>query len=218
MYDRRLNGETLSFGHAGILYKESFVMYDRKTESLWVHVTGKAEAGPMKGQQLKFLPSTVTTWAAWKAAHPQTLVLPGHRRGGFMGTYTGAHHLRTFGLAVFSNFKAKLYPFPQLKRQQVVNDAFRQAEVMVAFLDDSHTATAWSRRLNGQLLTFAWADEPTQNGQRVLQDQETGSLWSSLTGTALSGQLKGQELDPLQHYPILADRFHAFYPEGEVFK
>ena len=142
----------------------------------------------------------------------------GHRRGGFMGTYTGAHHLRTFGLAVFSNFKAKLYPFPQLKRKQVVNDAFRQAEVMVAFLDDSHTATAWSRRLNGQLLTFAWADEPAQNGQRVLQDQETGSLWSPLTGAALSGQLKGQELDPLQHYPILTDRFHAFYPEGEVFK
>ncbi len=42
MYDRRTNGQTLSFGHAGILYRNSFVMYDRTTESLWVHVTGLA--------------------------------------------------------------------------------------------------------------------------------------------------------------------------------
>ena len=193
-------------------------MYDRQTESLWVHVTGKAAVGPMKGQQLKFMPSTVTTWAEWKAAHPQTLVLPGHRRGGFMGTYAGLHHIRPFGLAVFSKFQAKLYPFRQLKSQQVVNDAFRQAEVAVAFLDDSHTATAWSRRLNGQLLTFAWADEPSQGGQRVLTDQETGSLWSPLTGVALSGPLKDKQLNSLQHYPILIDRFRAFYPEGEVFQ
>jgi len=216
VYDRRLHGQTLSFGHAGILYQESFVMYDRQTESLWVHVTGKAEVGPLKGQQLQFMPSTVTTWAEWKAAHPQTLVLPGYRRGGFMGTYTGINRIKPFGLVVFSNFKAKLYPFSQLKQRQVVNDTFRQAELTVAFLDDSHTATAWSRRLNGQLLTFAWADEPAQDGQRVLRDKETGSLWSPLTGTALSGPLKGQQLDPLQHYPILINRFHAFYPEGEV--
>ncbi|PON18832.1 hypothetical protein C2W62_05870 [Candidatus Entotheonella serta] len=217
MYDRRLNGQTLSFGHAGILYKKSFVMYDRQTESLWVHVTGKAEVGPLKGQQLQFIPSTVTTWAQWKAAHPQSLVLPGYRRGGFMGTYTGVKRIRPFGLAVFSNFKAKLYRFRDLKRQQVVNDTFRDAELMVAFLEDTNTAMAWKRRLNGQLLTFAWADA-AQNGPPLLTDKETGSLWSPMTGTAFSGQLKGQQLDPLQHYPILVNRFHAFYPEGEVFK
>ncbi len=218
MYDRRLNGKTLSFGHAGILYKDSFVMYDRETKSLWVHVTGKAEVGPLKGQQLQFMPSTVTTWAQWKAAHPQSLVLPGYRRGGFMGTYTGVKRLRPFGLAVFSNFKAKLYSFRALKRQQVVNDTFREAELTVAFLDDTHTAIAWNRRLNGQLLTFAWADQPSPNGRLVLTDKETGSFWSPVTGTAISGKFTGQQLDPLQYYPILIDRFHAFYPEGDVYQ
>ena len=82
MYGRQLEGETLSFGHEGILYENSFVMYDRKTESLWVHVTGRAVWGPLKGKQLEFVPSTVTTWQQWKAAHPRTLVLPGFRRGG----------------------------------------------------------------------------------------------------------------------------------------
>ena len=61
MHDRRVNGKTLSFGHAGILYRNSFVMYDRETESLWVHVTGRAEVGPREGWQLRFMPSTVTT-------------------------------------------------------------------------------------------------------------------------------------------------------------
>ena len=164
MYDRRLNDRVLSFGHAGILYKNSFVMYDRQTESLWVHVTGKAEVGAMKGQQLTFMPSTVTTWKAWKAAHPNSLVLPGYRRGGFMGTYGGVRSIRGFGLVVFDGFQAKLYPVKRLK------------------------------------------------------DGETGSLWSAMTGTAVMGALKGQQLEQLSHYPILTKRFHAFYPEGPVFQ
>ena len=48
----------MSFGHAGILLENSFVMYDRGTDSLWVHVTGRAVWGPLKGEQLEFVPST----------------------------------------------------------------------------------------------------------------------------------------------------------------
>jgi hypothetical protein len=29
VYSRRLEGRTLTFGHEGVLYKNSFVMYDR---------------------------------------------------------------------------------------------------------------------------------------------------------------------------------------------
>jgi hypothetical protein len=94
------------FGHSGILYEKSFVMYDRKTESLWVHVTGRAEAGPLKGKQLPFFPSTVTTWARWRASYPNTLVLPGRRRDGFMGTYDGLNQPADLGLAVVAASRA----------------------------------------------------------------------------------------------------------------
>jgi hypothetical protein len=104
------------FGHSGILYEKSFVMYDRKTESLWVHVTGRAEAGPLKGKQLPFFPSTVTTWARWRASYPNTLVLPGRRRDGFMGTYDGLNQPADLGLAAVVRFKGKLYPFRDLER------------------------------------------------------------------------------------------------------
>lgn len=218
MYDRRLNDRVLSFGHAGILYKKSFVMYDRQTESLWVHVTGKAEVGALKGQQLTFMPSTVTTWKAWKTAHPNSLVLPGYRRGGFMGTYGGVKRIRGFGLVVFNGLQAKLYPFKQLKKQGVVNDQFRDAELLVAFFADTNTATAWKRQVDGQTLTFTRAEQQDEHGQFLLKDSETGSLWSAMTGTAVAGTFKGQQLEQLSHYPILTKRFHAFYPQGPVFQ
>lgn len=192
-------------------------MYDRGTNSLWVHVTGKAEVGPLKGQQLTFVPSTITTWEQWKAAHPNTQVLPGHRRGGFMGTYTGTTRPKPFGLAVFTNFKAKLYPFKRLQALKIVNDRFRDTDVTIAYLSGTNTAIAWKRRVNDVTLTFTWSEQTDQHGNAVLQDQETGSTWSALSGTALSGEFKGQQLDQLQHYPILINRYHAFYPQGEIF-
>jgi len=66
----------LSFGHAGILHRNSFVMYDRETESLRVRVTGKAAYGPRKGWQLKAMPASVTQWMDWKRDYPRTRVLP----------------------------------------------------------------------------------------------------------------------------------------------
>ncbi|MGQ4807639.1 hypothetical protein NKDENANG_00994 [Candidatus Entotheonellaceae bacterium PAL068K] len=192
-------------------------MYDRQTESLWVHVTAKAETGPLKGQQLTLMPSTVTTWETWKAAHPHSLVLPGYRRGGFMGTYKGVYQTRGFGLAVYVGFEAKLYPFKQLKQHRVVNDRIRDTELTVAFFAATNTATVWKRQVNGRSLTFAPTTQHDERGTFLMQDQETGSLWSSMIGTALAGELTGQKLEPLVYHPILTDRFHAFYPDGEVF-
>lgn len=217
MYDRRLNGQVLSFGHAGILYKKSFVMYDRQTESLWVHVTGKAEVGPLSGQQLRFMPATITTWENWKTAYPHTTVLPGYRRGGFMGTYTGTNRPQRFGLAVVVDFKAKLYSFENIQQHGIVNDHFRQVALVVAYFPKTNTATAWRRQLADRLLTFTASGQVDARGNPLLQDEQNGSLWSGMTGTAVSGMLQGQRLEQLSHNPILIDRFHAFYPEGEVF-
>lgn len=200
----------LSFGHAGILYENSFVMYDRKTESLWVHVTGRAEWGPLKGKQLRFFPSTVTTWKQWKTAYPSTLVLPGYRRDGFMGTYHGLSRPDDLGLAVVVRFKGKLYPFPVLAGSPVVNDRFNDTPLVVYYSKADGTAVAWNRKIDGRELRFE------QNGA-LLRDRETASLWSWLTGEAVDGKLKGIRLESVSYNPILIDRFRAFYPDGPVF-
>lgn len=213
-----MDGEVLSFGHAGILYENSFVMYDRKTESLWVHVTGKAEWGPMKGKQLKFFPSTVTTWKQWKTAYPHTRVLPGYRRNGFMGTYNGISAPDGIGLVVVVRFKGKLYPFPTLAKSPLVNDRFNDAEVLLYYSKAEGTAVAWDRRLDARVLTFEESARKGAGGVPLLRDRETGSLWSWLAGEAVEGKLKGARLEPLSYNPILIDRFRAFYPDGPVFQ
>ncbi len=214
----------LSFGHAGILYQNSFVMYDRRTESLWVHATGRAETGPMKGKRLNFFPSTVTTWKQWKTAYPHTSVLPGYRRDGFMGTYhgigrrTGGGRPVDLGLVVVVGFKGKLYPFATLAGSPLVHDRVRDTDLLVYYSKEDGTAVAWSRRLDGRALTFEETSETDASGSVLLRDRETGSLWSWLKGEAVRGQLQGAQLGAVSYNPILVDRFHAFYPDGAVFK
>ena len=215
MYERTLNGTVLSFGHEGILYENSFVMYDRQTESLWVHVTGRAEIGPLKGEQLTFMPSTLTSWSQWKRSHPNTLVLPGFGTRGFMGTYRGLGGSRRIGLAVVVRFEGKLYPFRVLEERNVVNDRFNGEELLVYYSRGSGTATAWSRTLDGRVLTFR--SEGSGDDGEGLRDEQTGSRWSWLTGEAVEGELRGRELKQLRYNPIRNDRFRVFYPEGPVY-
>ncbi len=216
MYGREVDGEVLSFGHAGILYENSFVMYDRKTESLWVHVTGRAESGPMKGKRLRFFPSSVTTWQQWKQAHPETVVLAGRRRGGFMGTYDPVGRARELGLAVVVAFKGKLYPYQALAGVPVVNDRFNGVPVVVVYSRDDGTAVAWQRTANGRELTFDDGGMKGAAANRFLRDRETGTLWTAVRGEAVEGRLAGARLESISHNPILVDRFRAFYPEGPV--
>jgi len=52
-------------------------MFDRQTDSLWNQFTGKPVAGPLRasGIELRIRPVAITSWADWRAAHPDTLVL-----------------------------------------------------------------------------------------------------------------------------------------------
>ncbi|ATG75840.1 hypothetical protein AN401_07650 [Zobellella denitrificans] len=76
-------GQSLAFGVSGLLYNSNVLLYDRQTESLWSQVLAEAVTGPMKGRVLRTLPLTLTSWQAWRRAHPHSLVLSadtGHLR------------------------------------------------------------------------------------------------------------------------------------------
>jgi hypothetical protein len=64
------NGSTVSIRNNGNL-----VMYDAATRSYWSQVLGRAICGPLTGDRLPILPSTVATWGEWRAAHPDGEVL-----------------------------------------------------------------------------------------------------------------------------------------------
>lgn len=217
MYERKLDGRTLTFGHMGSLFNDSFVFYDHQTDSMWIHFTGEAFFGPLKGRKLKFFPSTVTTWEKWKAAYPHTKVLDGRRAGAIMGSYLGMERESGLGLSVVVRFKAKLYPFELLKKQPLLNDRFNGVALLVYFSQKRRTATAWGRLLDGRELRFAKSARVDAHGDVLLEDQQTGSRWNWLTGEAVGGPLRGRKLEQLLYNPVFNDRFKVFYPGAPVY-
>lgn len=75
VYARRVGDRTLTFIVSGRLWRDSLIMMDRETETLWSHVTGEAIRGELKGTRLERVPVAYTTWKKWKAKHPDTRVL-----------------------------------------------------------------------------------------------------------------------------------------------
>jgi len=75
VYARRVGDRTLTFIVSGKLWRDSLIMMDRETRTLWSHVTGEAIHGKLKGTRLETMPVAYTTWKQWKAEHPDTQVL-----------------------------------------------------------------------------------------------------------------------------------------------
>ena len=201
MYSRNLDGRTLKFGHAGILYRSSFVMYDKQTRSLWVHTTGQAIKGKLKGSQLDFIPSIVTTWGRWKKDHPDTTVLPGRRARGFMGTFALARNPRGYGLSVGQGETVKLFLFSTLARSRVINDEFKGKNIVVVFDAASMTAAAFERGEH----TFEWKGGEMKDA--------SGTSWDLLGGTSGDASLK-----PIPATPWLIGRWRVFYPRSPVYR
>jgi hypothetical protein len=72
---RQVEDKTLTFIVSGKLWRNSLIMQDKETGSLWSHVTGECLEGEYKGTQLEMIPVVQTTWAQWSADHPKTRVL-----------------------------------------------------------------------------------------------------------------------------------------------
>ena len=110
LYDTTLaQGQTLTFGSSGLLYRSNKLMYDHQTNSLWSHLQGEPVMGASvgKGKKLRMLPLTFTTWAEWRGQNPGTTVL---------SLDTG--HLRDYrpGAAYGQYFKSPNTMFPVWKK------------------------------------------------------------------------------------------------------
>ena len=133
VYEANVGGKVLKFGVSGLLYNSDVLLYDRQTETLWSQILSKAINGPMKGQKLKMVPSSQTSWASWLQKQPNTKVLStdtgfsrDYRRSPY-GDYdqntetyfpvsarSKAFHPKERVLGVTLNGKYKAYPFVEL--------------------------------------------------------------------------------------------------------
>lgn len=62
-------------GRTDVTHSGNLVMYDEATRSYWSQILAEAICGPLRGQRLEIVPSSVATWGEWKADHPETDVL-----------------------------------------------------------------------------------------------------------------------------------------------
>lgn len=218
MYGREVDGEVLSFGHEGVLYRNSFMMYDRESDSLWLHVTGEALQGPKRGKQLKFLPAEVMSWKAWKTLNPHTKVLLGEKVDGFMGTHQLRDQLSSFGLAIGSGRTPTLFRYELLQRVPLLNARVDHQPVVLSFDAENSYAVCFSSNLGSQVLHFdaIQAAEADSEKRLLMRDSETGSTWLRMTGECLSGTMKGQYLERLPATSWLGKRWKGFYPKGRI--
>lgn len=214
VFDRRVDGEALTFGNTSALYQNDLVMYDHQTGSYWFQVGGEAIVGTLTGKRLVPLPSVTMPWQQWRELHPETRVLSLEQ--GLTGSYSYEYdpfqgynvsvdalnfpfpvskekldtRLRPSALvlSVRVNGQEKAYPIQNMGNA-AVNDTVGGEPVVVFSRDEGATSSAFSRTVDGRLLTFVLRDNQ-------IRDQETNSLWD-LAGRAVEGSLKGQQLKPL---------------------
>jgi len=101
VFDRRGQGETLTFGVSGLLYQSNLLMYTpyvphesspksssvnglaaragpsphKLAATVWSQLQGRGIAGPARGSALSLVPFALCRWQDWLAAHPETTVL-----------------------------------------------------------------------------------------------------------------------------------------------
>lgn len=85
VFSSTVGGRALTFAVAG-LWRKNMVAVDRETHTLWQQATGEGLAGPLRHEQLDILFGEQTTWAAWRAAHPDTelAIAPRDARNGIV--------------------------------------------------------------------------------------------------------------------------------------
>jgi hypothetical protein len=230
VYARDVAGKILTFGVSGKLIRNSLVMFDRETGTLWSHLTGEALEGPFVGQHLQQVLSEQTNWGRWRSEHPKTLMLdvdPSDVRFDPYQTYYGAPDAGVVGrkraddrlpvkervVGVRLGGEVKAYSFMALARDRVVNDTIGGVPLVVVFDGPSQSGAVYRRNPGGKLLTFVPGPSPL-----LMLDNETGSTWDGLSGKAAAGVDVGMELEQV---PITYSFWFGwvdFYPNTQVYR
>ena len=203
VYDRVVEGRTLILAPSGQLWKESMVLYDVGTHSLWCHLTGAARQGILKGKQLRRLPSVLTDWETWQRQHPDSTVVVLPHPGTFYRRDFYRDHPERFVLGIANGGPPKAWGFDSLLKTPALNTEWAGQPVLVV-LDGKHfTARLYVASVGGRTLTFQMVDDK-------LSDRETGTTWAAATGRALAGPLAGHHLAPLPATVSYRDAWQRF--------
>ena len=119
-------------------------------------------------------------------------------------------------LAVSASGEAHAYPIRTMGYHHIVNDTVGGEPIAVTYCTLCHTGLVWSRVLDGRTLHFRLAG--INNGNALLRDEETSSVWQQSTGQAIFGPLKGQQLRLVHSDELTFALWRVEQPNGMVLK
>lgn len=224
VYARTLGDRTATFIVSGKLWRNSLIMQDLETGSLWSHVTGEALHGSATGQRLQVIPSVQTTWEAWVREHPETKVLKKDRSitsSVYEGYFEDPDRIGMFRarwLMERMPGKALVHGVARGPHALAAVDATLDGLASATLGED--TVVLW-RGADGGVRAFLADIEGEDLELRTapsgaLEDRPTGSTWDLDRGVALSGPLAGRELEELPVTTAYWFAWSAFYPNTAV--
>jgi hypothetical protein len=244
VFDRNLDGAVYDFGTSGWLRNSDLVMYDRQTESLWQQFTGEGIVGELAGEQLTFLASSLVSFADFREAYPEGIVLSretGHQRPYGQNPYPGYDAVGQNPFAFVGVPDGRLaamervitvsldevdvaYPLSVLFEAGTIND--NQGGQDLAIFHVGGTASALDSPIIqlGADVGATGVFDPNLNGQKltfirqggIITDEQTGSSWN-IFGQATDGPLVGESLAQFVHGDHFWFAWAAFQPETVIY-
>ncbi len=203
-FERRIEGQTLTFGTTGRLRFSNLIMYDRQTETWWQQATGEAIVGAYVGRELAFVPATMVGWADFKTTYPEAAVLS--RQTGFARSYGDNPYAgyddvnntpflydgpstpgqlspmaRVFTVEI--NDEAVAYPYAALQTQKVVNDTVGGEPIVLFWQAGTASALDAGQVAEGKDVGTVAAFERTLGDDVVTFEVEDGEIVEPESGT-----------------------------------
>jgi len=201
VHRRQIGDQEIILGNQGALWGNAMTWWDHDTGSIWSQPIGEAIMGSRKGATLELLPSTLTTWSAWRDAYPGTLVM--ESRSGRAGVSLD----QTVIVVEFGDDSAA-YPIVDLREAGVANDIVGGLDIAVVIdPTDPNRWAVFSRVLDDRTVLLEIRDGG-------LVDIETGTVWDPVRGIGLEGPLQGEVLGLLPGVPAYARDVGAFWPNA----
>jgi len=193
VFDARVDGRALTFGVSGLLRHSDMIMYDHQTESWWQQATGGGIAGAMTGQRLAQLPAWMESWAAFRAAHPDGIVLaePDWPRAYGQNPYANYDTSRPF----LYRGENPPHGIPPLERVVRVGE---RAWPLTRLRAEGRIAEA------GLVLTWTEGQASALDTAEIARGREVGNI-----------RVRDAAGQDVVHDIPFAFAFHAFHPDGQ---
>lgn len=242
------SGDPLTFGVSGQLLKNTLVMFDRETDSLWSQLYGAAIVGPHTGTTFDFFASMLTDWETWRTQYPTTKVLSKRATRQQFDRPSYAESPRTsYAVDIYAGYYAS--PDEGVVNAQIPCDAGERTPRQLVFgVRSGEAARAYpfailrvERVINDELAGLplvVWFDPVSEtarafdrrvngetltfalasDGSGVLVDRETGSRWNPLVGVTEAGSMLGARLAPLVATTAFEFGWFGYFPESSTYR